>query len=250
MSFVSQTPVRERLWSAGGAAVIVALVGVGLVSGLRVSPFTRVQQALALVDIATPPPPPRPRPETKVVPKIAERAKGKPSPPNLRNRATPIVAPPPPPVTVPPPVMTAPAPNIGMAAQTGASDRAGPGQGAGGEGSGYGGGGDGGDGDDVPPRQTRGRLSFADLPANLRQGFSGGTVGVRYSVETDGRVGQCLVTHSSGRAELDRLTCQLIQQRFRFKPSRDGEDGAPVRSWIVENHSWDIDRDGYDQPPR
>jgi len=244
---VLQTPLKDRLWAGAGAGVIVALVGYGLIAGLSVSPLVRVEQALATIDIAAPPP--RPKPEVKVVPRVAKAAKGKPSPPNLRNKATPIVAPPPPPVMAPPPVIAAPAPNIGMAAQTGASDRAGPGQGAGGQGNGYGGGGEGGDGDgDIPPRQIRGSLKFSDLPADLRQGFSGGTVGVRYSVETDGHVGECRITRSSGKAELDQLTCQLIQQRFRFKPSRSGDDGAPVRSWIVENHSWEIDRDGDDSP--
>jgi periplasmic protein TonB len=248
MSFVTETPVKERAWSAGASALIVALVGWGLVSGLRVSPFVQVQRALSLIDIATPPPA-KPQPKPKVEHRVAEAAKGKPAPANLRNKATPIVAPPPPPIPAPPPVITAPKPNIGTAPQTGASDRAGPGEGAGGEGNGNGGGGDGGDGD-IPPRQTKGHLSFSDLPADLRSGFSGGTVGVRYSVETDGHVGDCRVTRSSGKRELDQLTCQLIQQRFRFKPSRDGDNGEPVRSWIVENHSWDIDRDGYDEPSR
>jgi protein TonB len=248
MSFVTETPVKERAWSAGGAALVVALVGYGLITGLRVSPFARVEQALAMVDIATPPPP-KPKPQPKVEHRVAKAAKGKPSPANLRNKATPIVTPPLPPILPPPPVITAPKPNIGMAAQTGASDRAGPGQGAGGQGDGNGGGGDGGDGD-IPPRQIKGNLKFSDLPDDLRTGFAGGTVGVRYSVETDGRVGECKITRSSGRAELDRLTCQLIQQRFRFKPSRDGDDRKPIRSWIVENHSWEIDRDGYDEPSR
>ena len=62
MSFVSETPVKERAWSAGGAALIVALVGWGLLSGLRVSPFVPIQRALALIDIAPPPPPPKPKP--------------------------------------------------------------------------------------------------------------------------------------------------------------------------------------------
>ena len=249
MSFVTETPVRERAWSAGGAALIVALVSYGLVSGLRVSPFRQVQQALAMIDIAAPPPPP-PR-HQEVVHRIAENAKGKPSPPNLRNKATPIVAPPPPPVTIPPPVIAAPKPNVGMALQTGASDRAGPGQGAGGQGNGYGGGGDGGDGGDVAPEPIRDQLKMSWLPPEVRQTITStmAIVHVRYSVEIDGRIGACRVTRSSGNAPLDAATCAAIQQHFKYRPARDS-DGKPFATDIVTTEGWQIDRDGYDQPSR
>ncbi len=134
-----------------------------------------------------------------------------------------------------------------MAAFAGASDRPGPGEGAGGQGNGAGGGGYG-DGDgDVPPRLIKGRLKFSDLPPDLRDGGIAGTVSVRYDVDISGRVGDCIITASSGSAELDKLTCQLIQRRFRFDPSRDPE-GQPVRSTIEENHRWEIDRRGFPPP--
>lgn len=66
-----------------------------------------------------------------------------------------------------------------------------------------------------------------------------GTVGVRYRVNADGKVSDCLVTHSSGYLALDSLTCGLIERRFRFSPARD-ETGRPVSSIIVEEHSWII----------
>jgi len=65
----------------------------------------------------------------------------------------------------------------------------------------------------------------------------GGTVGVRFTVEVDGRVGRCMVTHSSGNRILDDTTCRLITERYRFRPSLDPA-GRPVRSQIVEDHSW------------
>ena len=60
---------------------------------------------------------------------------------------------------------------------------------------------------------------------------------VRYRVGTDGRASDCVATRSSGSRALDDLTCRLIEQRFRFAPSRD-RTGRAVRSIIVEDHSW------------
>jgi protein TonB len=81
---------------------------------------------------------------------------------------------------------------------------------------------------------------MSDLPRSADEAGVGGTVGVRYLVDTAGRVVQCAITRSSGNAELDATACRLIMQRFRFYPSRDGS-GRPVRAYVVENHSWDIE---------
>ena len=123
----------------------------------------------------------------------------------------------------------------------GASDLRGEGEGAGGNGNGTGGGGWG--AGDTPPRQIKGRLTFSDLPNALRELGTGGTVAVRYDVNASGGVSGCIVTASSGNAELDRATCQLIQQRFRFKPARDGND-RPVAATIEERHIWEIEEPG------
>lgn len=183
--------------------------------------------------------------------RMTDAAKGKPSPPNLRNKAAPVVAPPPvvrlPP---PPPIAVAQVPNTGAAAQTGASDRAGSGQGAGGAGNGNGGGGEGGDGD-IAPEPIRDRLKIAWLPPEVRQTINGTmqVVGVRYSIELDGRIGSCQVTRSSGNRLLDEATCSAIQQHFRYKPARDA-DGQPFVATMVNTEGWQIDRDGADAPPR
>lgn len=243
----SPPSVRERLIAAMASAAIVLLVGYLLVNGLHV-PLRGVRdQAMALLNLQPPaPPPPKPRVE-KAPSKAAKRA---PSPRNLRNAATKVVVPPPlVPLPPPPPVITAPKPGSGMAPSNGASSRPGPGQGAGGEGDGLGGGGTGdGEGDDLAPRQIKGRLKFSDLPPDLRAAAKGLSLDVRYRVGVDGRASACTTTKSSGSAELDQLACQLIEQRFRFKPSRDS-DGNPVPSFIVETHSWFIDRSP-DDPDR
>ena len=50
-----------------------------------------------------------------------------------------------------------------------------------------------------------------------------------------------------GNPELDAVTCRLIQQRYRFRPSLD-PGGRPVRSQVVEDHSWVTIDDP--EPPR
>jgi protein TonB len=89
----------------------------------------------------------------------------------------------------------------------------------------------------VGPRQIRGKLSSRDLPAEVLQPGQSARVGVRYIVETDGRVTNCRVTEPSGFAVADQTACRLIEQRFIYRPARD-ERGQPVRSTIVEWHTW------------
>lgn len=244
---VMQARARDRMIAGSGTAIVLASAAALLMSAFDVS-VTRIRDtALALVDLQQPKPPPPPRPEPVV---LRERAKGAPSPPNLKNKATEIVARPPV-IALPPPVpvVAAPKPDIGMAAQSGASDRVGPGSGAGGQGDGNGGGGDGGDGDGTPPRWVKGRLSFADLPPELRATGWSGTVGVSYAVGVDGRASGCRVDHSSGNPVVDAITCRQIEQRFRFRPALDERD-RPVRSVLVENHEWIVERERDPAPER
>ena len=169
------------------------------------------------------------------------KPEGASAPPNLRAKATEVVAPPVIPLIIPPPppVVVATRPDEGNASHSGNADIRGPGTGAGGEGNGTGSGryGDGDGGGGTAPRQIRGRLKDSDYARSAVEAGVGGTVGVRFMVETDGRVSDCEVDHSSGNIALDNTTCRLIQERFRFDPARD-EEGRPVPSTIIENHSW------------
>jgi protein TonB len=237
-----QASIQERLISALASAIAVILLGYLFLLGMTVEMRVHAAQSMMLLNLQTPPKPPEPALHV-VRPKTA-RTSGRASPQNLRDRAAAIVAPKSPvPPPIPPLLISAPKAGSGVASSAGASDRPGPGEGAGGQGNGSGSGGDGnGDGDGgAPPQLIKGRLKFSDMPPALRDGWTGGAVAVRYDVEANGRVGACAVTGSSGSVELDQLTCRLIQQRFRFDPSRD-RDGRPVRSTIEESHSWEIDR--------
>ena len=177
---------------------------------------------------------------------LSGRRSGAASPPNRRSQATPVIGPPPivRPLE-PPPVPTALNPGTGAAPAAGAADVRGSGSGSGGQGdgSGSGTGGDGdGDGGDVPPRLLNGRLKNSDYPRAAADAGAEGTVSVRYTVAANGRAGNCRVTRSSGNDELDRTTCHLIVERFRFAPSRDA-NGNPVDADIVEEHSWSVAHD-------
>lgn len=222
----------------------MGLTAYALVTGLGAGIVTQGRDALVAVFVAPKqPPPPPPQPKREVIKAKAPAAKDDPSPKNLKNEATPVFAPKLPPLIVPPPITAAPKPALGDASSSGASNVAGPGQGAGGFGDGRGGGGSGGDGDGgvpaVGPRQIRGKLSFRDLPEGMLAPGSEARVGVRYTVNVDGRVSNCRADEPSGIAALDALACRLIEERFRFRPARNRE-GRPVRATIVEAHSWFI----------
>ena len=233
----------DRLKAGLGTFLIEGLLGYALLAGLNGRITVQPEQAMKLFDIQPPPPSPkRPLESPRTTPRS-----GAASPRNLRAIPSDLVVPPPliRPI-VPPPIMAAPIAGPGSSASAGASDRPGPGTGSGGQGigtgSGSGGNGEGNGGDGTPPRRIGGRIKNSDFPHALSDAGIGGTVAVRYRVGIDGRVSDCLVTGSSGNAELDATTCRLIEQRFRFKPARDAE-GRDVASTIVEHHTWVIEAD-------
>ena len=64
-----------------------------------------------------------------------------------------------------------------------------------------------------------------------------GTVNVRFTVQSDGRVSGCRTMISSGNPDLDARTCQLVEDRLRFKPALDSQ-GRPVPSEVHANYAW------------
>jgi len=240
---------RVRFWAGLLVALVEIALGYAILSSWQPASSIRATDELTTIQSAhiEPPPPVVPAESPR-----RARKQGAASPPNLRADPAEIVAPPPVLRPVPVPVITAPNAGQGPDASAGASIVAGPGTGAGGIGTGTGSGGAGdgdGDGGGTPPRQIKGRLKNSDYPSAAGEAGVGGTVSVRYVVETDGRVSDCEVTRSSGSRILDETTCRLIRERFRFRPSLD-EQGRPVASAIVENHSWFVQHDDgpSDQP--
>lgn len=78
----------------------------------------------------------------------------------------------------------------------------------------------------VPPG-IENYFSAADYPADALDAHAQGTVRFHIVTGDNGRVTDCTVVVSSGNASLDRTTCALAQQRFRFVPTHD-EYGLPV----------------------
>jgi protein TonB len=113
---------------------------------------------------------------------------------------------------------------------TGPSLGVGAGGGTGGEGTGYGQGG-------TDLVQIAGAITPSDYPRELRQRGIGGRVGMIFTVGPSGRVTSCRVTWSSGVPILDDLTCRIIQQRFRYRPSTD-RYGRPVADEVEGEHDW------------
>lgn len=238
-------PPASRYGSAVAAAAVTAAVGWALLVGLAGGTIAEVLPE-ALKMFVVPPPPPPPPERTIPRPHVSKRAEGRAAPPNLRSKATPVVAPTPivaPPI--PPPITAAPKPFQGNQATQGAAPFSGPGTGAGGVGDGIGSGGwgdgDGNGGAETPPRWRRGRLKDSDYPRDAAETGLHGKVSVRFLVWTDGRVRNCTTAHSSGSAQLDDTTCRLITERYRYDPSRDAQ-GRAVPVWILEDHEW-INRD-------
>lgn len=266
-TFAQQPTTTERVRAALPVAAIHALLALALVRGLASVPTAADADRVKLIDLALPPPVPELNPppapstgETDSRRAGAPREEGAASPPNLESRATEIVAPTRP---APSPLPAAAIAGTGARPTQGAAPVAGPGTGSGGVGQGTGsgaggdgpgGGGEGGYGDGRglrPPRWLRGRLRDSDYPRGLGEAGVRGRVGVRYVVETDGRVTNCSVTRSSGSSLLDDTTCALIEQRFRYDPARD-RYGRPIRSNLIESYEWLVEDepDFEDEPPR
>ncbi|WP_241527315.1 energy transducer TonB [Sphingomonas turrisvirgatae] len=242
---------RERIGGAAAALGVTGILGAVLVLGLAVhGGLVKPDGEVTLFDVL--PEPPKPKPKSERMKQRNTRPSGAAAPPNLKSRATEVQVPRPiVPIVVPPPLPIAEKAADGAQATSGAALVAGPGTGAGGIGDGFGGGGDGdgdgaGDRDATPPRQIRGRISNRDYPENLSEAGIGGRVTVLYLVETDGRVAECDVVGSSGNRQLDNWTCQLIRERFRFRPSLN-DRGRPVPALVRENHYWQTWREPADR---
>lgn len=233
-----QPSVQDRLLAGTGTVTVIGLFGYLLVIGLSGQMRERVEKTMALVNLELPATL-APHANPHVHPHKAKSSRAA-SPRNLKNKATEVIALAPV-VPVPSPIIGAARVGSGKVNVAGASNVPGPGEGAGGEGNGTGSDGDGDSDGGVPPHQIKGHLTIGDLPAALRDPGTSRTVGVQYAVESDGTVSSCDAAISSGNLALDQLTCRLIQQRFRFRPSRDAE-GRPVRSVIEESHTWTIDK--------
>jgi protein TonB len=221
---------RERVTALAAVVIVQALLAIALLTGLRVD-VTRpgeIVQRLVDITLQKPPPPPppvrsQPRPQRHqaAAPKAATDKLGGspgPKPAHAPPSVTPIVA-----------VKPTAAPSGGG---TGTGPALGSGAGGGTGGNGYG---EGEGGTDL--EHISGDIEQSDYPRDLGRAGVGGRVSVTLTVEPSGRVSACRLLRSSGVPELDSLTCRLMQQRFRFRPSTD-RYGRPIRDEVDWDHDW------------
>ncbi|MGE5564445.1 MAG: energy transducer TonB [Bacillota bacterium] len=225
------TRPRERLVALAGVALVQLGLGAALLSGFRVDVLRRNELISRLVEITLPRVPPPPSPVVHVRPADRHSAAGP------KALAKPLGGSPGPlPAHSPP----APAPIVSLrpsAPPSGGGSGNGPaaGSGAGGGTGGQGFGADDEGGTDLV--QIAGAILPSDYPRDLRERGIGGRVSMVFTVGPSGRVTSCTITRSSGVPELDGLTCRLIEQRFRYRPSTD-RYGRPMADEVEGEHDW------------
>jgi protein TonB len=97
-----------------------------------------------------------------------------------------------------------------------------------------------------PPAPVRQQVSTQPFPRWLGGGIMNsdnphgqyvGTVSVRFTVQPNGRVGDCRPVASSGNPALDANTCSLVEQRLRFSPALNAL-GQPISSEVRTSYTW------------
>lgn len=214
--------------------------------------LTQAQDGLEVFDLEevepVPPPPPPTPPEQPRPEQPKEKEGGGSSPENIRSEASPIVAPPPTiQIPVPPPIAASETPRQGTSPTQGASDVRGPGTGAGGTGTGTGGGTGSGDGSGgrgglaaVRTQLATPTLRGRDFPRAILDSWPPGAWAfMRFRVDAEGNITQCIMDRGTGNPATDSQVCAIAQRRLRFRPALD-RSGRRVADWA-----------GYGQePPR
>lgn len=240
-----RTDLDSRHKSGALAAVIAVHVGLAFallhLSGTVDLPLP--QDALEVFDLddvepVPPPPPPPPPPKQEARPKPKEEEGGS-QPKNIRSEPTPVVAPEPKIELPSPPAVSTETPAQGTAPSRGASDVRGPGTGAGGtgtgtgsgSGAGSGSGGGGGGGAVVRTQMVTGPLRGRDFPRALLNSWPRGAWAfMRFRVDADGNIMQCIMDRGTGNPAMDSQICAIAQRRLRFRPALDA-NGRRVADW-------------------
>jgi protein TonB len=239
----SARPARSRrlVALALSAAIHIAALAALLLWHLSPEPSDR-GAPITVVDLPDDPVPEKPKPPPPTPKARDEKAvSGAPAPAGPKAEAAPLA------MAIPVVVPTLPAailPATGVAASAGAAT-SGSGTGAGGAGDGTGGGGDGsgtGTGgrarEGTDPVIVRGSFRQSDYPKELRATGPKGVTWADVVVGVNGRVTSCRITKPSGIPLFDAKTCQILFERFRYRPARDAH-GRPVAAPDSFSVDWD-----------
>ena len=221
MAYTDQQMSGNRVVAIIIVAIIHIAIGYALVTGLAYKAATQVIERVTTVDIDEPPPPepedePPPPPENipdaAPPPPVAPPARINiaPPPPIRTQQTIPPPAPPilrVPPAPVPAPPAPAPAPAPAPSKARGVS----------------------------PDGQNRwaGRIQ-GDYPSAALRRDEAGTVTMRITVGTNGRVEACSVTGSSGSSSLDDAACRGMQRYARYNPALN-DAGNPISSTTTQS---------------
>ena len=217
----------QRLAIVGLVALLHILAIYALLRAFDIDVIPESAKSIVSFDVRNdppPPPPPEPQPEPE----------GAAAPPAPKAEPASKAAPPPRQIVQPAPPLP-PVSGEGTEARSGAAD-AGTGTGGGGDGSGTGSGGSGsgsgGGGITQKAVKIAGDIIDArDYPRNGIRDRLGTSVTVYFTVGTDGIPRDCRIARPSGDPEADRITCRLIEQRFRYRPALDaGGNPVPART--------------------
>jgi periplasmic protein TonB len=94
----------------------------------------------------------------------------------------------------------------------------------------------------TPTGNVNGWVTPDDYPSRDLQQEHQGSVSVRLTIGTNGRVTDCSVTGSSGFPGLDSATCSKIKSRAKFKPATDSE-GNPTTGSYSKSVRWVVPKE-------
>ena len=81
-------------------------------------------------------------------------------------------------------------------------------------------------------RDAEANSAFTTYPRDSLANGEQGTVRYKVKIDRRGRARECEVTVSSGFERLDLATCEMLMERARFTPNRDG--GGKARGSVYE----------------
>ncbi|MFL9840697.1 energy transducer TonB [Sphingomonas sp. ST-64] len=223
MAYADRDVGGSRIVAIVVVSVILAILGYAFVTGLAYKFVKEAAEEMEVFEVLEPPPPPEevpppppppdspvpPPPTTVVVQKPIVQVPAPPPPISLSNVIPPSQpptppAPPAPPAPPPPP----PPPAVSQAAAA----RGNPGT----------------------------WVTSDDYPPAARRAGDEGSVGVTFTINTQGRIEGCRVTSGSGSSALDNATCSLVTRRGRYSPAKDAA-GNPIASTKSLRFRWQLE---------
>jgi protein TonB len=203
MAYADQQMSGNRIVAIIIVALIHIALGYALITGLAYEAATKIIERVTTIDVEEPPPPP-----------------DEPPPPPPENAPPPPIVAPPPPINIsaaPPPITTVTTPPPPAPVQLRVAPPAPPAPPAPSKARG------------ASPKGQRGWAARiqSNYPRKAEREGIEGSVGVRVTVGTDGKVAACSVTRSSGSDDLDSAACDGMTRYARFDPALDTA-GNPI----------------------